>query len=145
MAQRLRIFAPVGVIALATLAALVRLADIPPLPEVAPRVFLGGALLELRSDLPGEVPPGAIQVAVHFPDTSRVVAETFRCVLNGKDVTSMLTVESNGAGGSVFPLRVGDNHLRIEVFGHGWWSGRLFEDAIDVTFRSRPPPPLDQA
>jgi len=74
-----------------------------------------------------------------------VVSETFRCVLNGKDVTRLLTVGANGAAGAIFPLRVGENHLRIEVFGRGWWAGRLFEDRIDARFRSRPPPALDRA
>jgi len=145
MAHRLRIFGPVALIGLAAVAALVRLMEFTPGPPLGPRLVLGRALLELRSGLPADVPPGGIAVAVYFPEPSRVVSETFRCVLNGRDVTSMLTVGANGAGGSVFPLRVGENHLRIEVFGQGWWSGRLFEDAIDVVFRSRPPPPLDQA
>jgi len=107
-------------------------------------VVLGRALLELRSAPPEVVPPGGVPVVVHFPYTSRVVADTFRCLLNGRDVTALLTVGGNGAGGSVFPLRVGENHLRVEVFGRGWWPGQLYEDAVEVVFRSRPPPPLDQ-
>jgi len=144
VASHLRIFGPVALIAGAALAAFIRLDAFTPAPELAPRVVLGRALLDLRSAPPEVVPPGGVAVVVHFPDTSRVLADTFRCVLNGKDVTSLLSVGGNGAAGSVFPLRVGENRLRVEVFGRGWWPGRWYEDAVEVTFRSRPLPPLDQ-
>ena len=103
-------------------------------------LFLGGPLLELRSPGPeGWRPLGGLQVLVHFPRQDRVAPETFRCLLNGEDVTSQLSVGRNGAGGHVYPLREGRNELRVEVFGRGWWPERYFLDATRVEVRARAP------
>jgi hypothetical protein len=109
-------------------------------------VLLGAPLLEVRAPLADrELPVGGAAVVVHFPDRERVLPGTFRCLLNGRDVTSQLTVGGNGAGGSVFPLQQGANRLRVEVFGSGLWSAGYLEDAVEVDFPVRAPFPLDRA
>ncbi len=103
-------------------------------------LFLGGPLLEVRSPGPdGWRPLGGLQVLVRFPRQDRVAPETFRCLLNGEDVTSQLSVGRNGAGGDVYPLLEGRNELRFEVFGRGWWAGRYFLDATTIEVRARAP------
>jgi hypothetical protein len=109
-------------------------------------LFLGRPLLEFRAPKAGQlVPLGSIEVIVGFPSEDRVVLETFRCLLNDEDVTEHLTLGHNGAGGSVYGLVEGENHLRVEVFGHGWWPGWFLEDSREVIFRVQPLPTIDQA
>ncbi len=117
------------------------------LRRVAARLlFLGRPLLEFHSPRAGQlVPVGSIEVIVGFPSADRVVPETFRCLLNDRDVTPDLTLGRNGAGGSVHGLLEGENRLRVEVFGRGWWPGRFLEDALELTFRVQPLPAIDRA
>jgi hypothetical protein len=95
---------------------------------------------------PGQVlAQGEVEVFVHFDDATRIAPETFRCLLNGRDVTAELTRARNGAVGSLIGAVEGENHLRVEIFARAWWSDRYFEDSRDVTFRVRPLPDLDRA
>ncbi len=101
-------------------------------------LILGPSLLEVRSPRPAQLyAPGSLPVVVSFPSFDRVAPGTFRCLLNGEDVTHQLTLGTHGAAGSVFPLREGENSLRVEVYARGLWLGRFFEDAVDVPFRVR--------
>lgn len=110
------------------------------------RIFLGGPLLEVHAPERGKVvPQGGIPVIVLFPERDRVIADTFRCLLNGHDVTAMLTVGENGAGGAVFPLLEGENLIRVGVFGPGREDGTFFEHVEEVSFQVRVAPYLDRA
>ncbi len=110
------------------------------------RLLLGRPLLEFRAPKAGQVVPvGTIEVIIGFPAAERVVVETFRCLLNDQDVTQQLTLGRNGAGGSLQGLREGENRLRVEIFGRGWWPGRFLEDARELTFRVQPLPTMDRA
>jgi hypothetical protein len=112
---------------------------------VAPWLTFGGPLLELASPLPGErLPITAVELLVTFPN-ERVVSDTFRCLLNGSDVTGRLTLAENGAGGALFPLREGRNTLRVEVFGRSLFDDRMIEDALEIEFETRPLPLFDRA
>jgi hypothetical protein len=109
-------------------------------------VFLGTPLLEVLRPTPGQqMAYGGVQVHVGFPEGDRVAVESFRCLLNDRDVTHLLTLGSNGATGSVLGLVEGENSIRIEVFGRGWWSARYFQDSRTVVFHVRPYPSLDRA
>lgn len=112
------------------------------------RVFVGPGLIELVSPEPEPAsfrPLGSVAVLVRFPGQERVAHETFRCLLNGRDVTEQLTVTRLGAGGSVFPLLEGENDLRVEVFGRGWWSSAFYEDVRELRFLVRGPVGFDIA
>ncbi|MBW2416229.1 MAG: hypothetical protein JRG76_17150 [Deltaproteobacteria bacterium] len=76
-------------------------------------------------------------MVVSFPAFDRIAPGTFRCLLNGTDVTHQLTLGTHGAAGSVFPLREGENSLRVEVYARGLWLAQFFEDAVDIPFRVR--------
>jgi len=113
---------------------------------VARFLLLGGPLLEFRAPEAGQLMPmGSVEVIVAFSSSDRVAPETFRCLLNDQDVTRHLTLGRNGAGGSLHGLLEGENRLRVEVFGRGWWPGRFLEDARELTFHVRPLPTLDRA
>ncbi len=108
--------------------------------------FHGAPLIEVRLPQSGQsVAVGSIEVLIGFPLGDRVAVESFRCTLNNRDVTELLTVGRNGAGGSVYGLVEGENRLRIEVFGSSWWGSRYFLDSRTVVFRALPLPSLDQA
>ena len=117
-----------------------------PLEEALSRALvLGRPLLELRSPEAGSShAPGSVPVVVNIRSSERVAEGSFRCVLNGRDVTHQLTLGSNGAAGRVYPLRAGQNSLRIEIYAQGLWTPRFYQDAIDVSFRVRPALRLDQ-
>ena len=110
-------------------------------------LFTGPPLLDLRS--PAQLawrPLGQVEVLVRFPDEKRVRPETFRCLLNGVDVTHQLTVGANGAGGSIFPLAEGTNVLRVEVFGEGYWDPTTYHlHALERVLTARGPLALDRA
>ena len=109
-------------------------------------ILLGTPLIEVLRPTPGQqLPFGGVQVQVGFADGERVAVDTFRCLLNERDVTHLLTLGSNGATGSVFGLVEGENRLRIEVFGKSWWSARYVQDARTVVFHVRLFPNLDRA
>jgi hypothetical protein len=129
--------------------ALLALPLVPGAPELARNAvraaLLGGPLLELRSPLGGQiVAEGGVDVFVSFRDAERVAPGTFRCLLNGRDVTADLTQGRNGAVGSLIGAIEGDNHLRVEVFGRSAWLDRFVEDADEVSFRVRPLVNLDR-
>ncbi len=145
MAKRLRIFG-VSLLALGALAALALTGAGARLRAAERWLFLGRPLLEFRAPQAGQVVPvGSIEVIIGFPAAERVVVETFRCLLNDRDVTQHLTLGRNGAGGSVQGLLEGENRLRVEIFGRGWWRGRFLEDARELTFRVQPLPTMDRA
>ena len=145
MAKRLRIFG-VSLLALGALAALALNGAGAGLRAAERWLFLGRPLLEFRAPQAGQlVPVGRIEVIIGFPAAERVVLETFRCLLNDQDVTQQLTLGRNGAGGSVQGLLEGENRLRVEIFGRGWWPGRFLEDARELTFRVQPLPTMDRA
>lgn len=108
--------------------------------------LFGSPLLEVNAPLPEQwIAQGGVQVVVRYPLADRTAAETFRCLLNGRDVTERLTRGANGAAGSVLGAVEGANRLRVEVFGRPWWGGGWFEDAVEITFHVRPLPGLDRA
>ena len=145
MAKRLRIFG-VSLLALGALAALALTGAGAGLRAAERWLFLGRPLLEFRAPQAGQVVPvGSIEVIIGFPAAERVVVETFRCLLNDRDVTQHLTLGRNGAGGSVQGLLEGENRLRVEIFGRGWWPGRFLEDARELSFRVQPLPTMDRA
>jgi len=109
-------------------------------------LWIGGPLLQVQLPVEGSsVPQGGLPVRVTYPDADRVVSETFRCELNGQDVTSRVAVRArNGADGAVFPMREGVNRLRIGVFGRGLW-GNFVEDVVELEVRARPLGSWDRA
>src|SRR5258706_1040564 len=92
-----------------------------------------------------EVPVGAVDVLIEFPDRDRVAVETFECLLNGLDVTESLTIGRNGAVGEIVGLREGDNRIRLRVFGKSFWSDRFVDEDREFVVRVRPLPFLDLA
>ncbi len=92
-----------------------------------------------------EVPVGAVDVLIEFPDRERVAVETFACELNGLDVTGSLTIGRNGAVGEIVGLREGDNRIRLRVFGKSFWSDRFVDEDLVFVVRVRPYPFLDLA
>ncbi len=109
-------------------------------------VFLGRPLVQVLRPTPGQqMAFGGVEVEIGFPGRERVAVDTFRCLVNNRDVTHLLTLGSNGAQGAIFGLIEGENWIRIEVFGRGWWSARYFQDARTVVFQVRPYPNLDRA
>ena len=106
----------------------------------------GRPLLVLRApDGSAMLPVGDVEVLVGVSNEERVRPETFRCLLNNRDVTGQLTLGTNGAGGHLYGLVEGENHLRVEVFGQGWWPGQYLEDAQEVIVRVMERPNLDRA
>ena len=105
----------------------------------------GPVLLEVVSPRPGAtIGLDGIEVLVQFPQVE-AASETFRALLNGADVTDLLTTGENGCYGKLLGLLPGDNTLRLEVFGRVPWSGdQLFEQSREVRVRMRPPQNLDQ-
>jgi hypothetical protein len=108
--------------------------------------FHGRPLIEVRLPQSGQqVPVGGIEVLVSFPGAHRVAADSFRCRLNNRDVTELLTVGQNGAAGSVYGLVEGENRLEIEFFGRTWWGPRFFLDRRTIVFQASPFLSLDRA
>ncbi len=108
--------------------------------------LFGTPLLELRAPLPEQsVSQGGVQVVVHYLRTWGTAEETFRCLLNGLDVTERLTRGANGAAGSLLGAIEGPNRLRVEVSGRPWWGSGMLEDAVEITFHVRPLPDFDRA
>ncbi len=105
----------------------------------------GPLLMEIVSPQPGEtIGLGGIELLVQFPRTG-AASETFRALLNGADVTDLLTTGENGCYGHLLGVLPGDNLLRLEIFGRVPWSdGQLFEQSREVRVRMRPPQNLDQ-
>jgi hypothetical protein len=105
----------------------------------------GPLLMEVVSPAPGAaIGLEGIELLVHFPPET-VATETFRALLNGADVTDLLTTGENGSYGQLLGLLPGDNLLRLEIFGRVPGSERrLFEQSREVRVRMRPPQNLDQ-
>jgi hypothetical protein len=99
----------------------------------------GRSFLWVDAPTPGQVvAPGGVDVLVRFAPSERVAPETFRCLLNGIDVTEALTTGENGAYGRVYRLVDGENLLRLEIFGRVWWSrDSLIERSREIRFRLR--------
>ncbi len=114
--------------------------------EARRMLLFGSPLLELQAPLDGQwVAQGQVEIIVRFPAVERTSSPTFRCLLNGHDVTTGLTRAENGAAGSVLGAIEGENHLRIEVFGRPWWGGPFLEDSLELRFHVRALPTLDRA
>lgn len=99
----------------------------------------GERFLWVETPVSGDVvPPRGIDVLVLFASHGRVAPETFRCTLNGVEVTQLLTTGENGAAGHLYGLLDGENVLRLEIFGRTWWSGdSLVERSREVRIRLR--------
>jgi hypothetical protein len=114
--------------------------------ELARFVYVGPPLMRIQTPSErSEVPVGAVDVLIEFPDGERVATETFECSLNGLDVTESLTVGRNGVAGQVVGLREGDNKIRLRVFGRSFWSNRFVDEERDLVVRVRSMPFLDLA
>jgi len=111
-------------------------------PALPPR---GPVLIEVLEPTPGaRVGLDGFELLVRFPP-ERVVAETFRALLNGADVTDLLTTGENGSFGRLVGLLPGDNVLRLEIFGRVPFApDLLFEQARELHVRMRVPIELDQ-
>ena len=120
-------------------AALLTVALWPSLPPNGP------ILLEVLSPTPGAtVDLGGVELLVRFTPEG-AASETFRVLLNGADVTDLLTTGENGAYGKLVGLLPGENVLRLEVFGRVPWApASLFEQARELHIRMRPPLHIDQ-
>lgn len=136
----------IGALAVAGVLALTLALDSELRDEARRTLLFGSPLLDLRAPLDGQwVAQGKVEIIVQFPSAERTSSETFRCLLNGHDVTPDLTRAENGAAGSVLGAVEGENHLRVEVFGRPWWGGPFLEDSIERHFRVRPLPTMDRA
>ena len=114
--------------------------------ELARFVYVGPSLMRVQQpDDQTEVPVGAVDVQIDFPDHERVAVETFECVLNGLDVTEVFTIGRNGAVGSVVGLREGDNRILVRVFGRSYWGDRYVDEERVFTVRVRGAAFLDLA
>jgi len=114
--------------------------------EIARFAYVGPPLMRVQTPLAEtEVPVGAVDVLIEFPDRERIAVETFECLLNGQNVTESLTVGKNGAAGEIVGLREGDNHIRLRVFGRSFWSDRFVDEERVFVVRVRPMPFLDLA
>jgi hypothetical protein len=114
--------------------------------ELAHFAYVGPALMRVETPTEGlEVPVGAVDVLIEFPDRGRVAVETFECLLNGLDVTESLTIGKNGAAGEIVGLREGENRIRLRVFGRSYWSDRFIDEELVFVVRVRPAPFLDVA
>jgi hypothetical protein len=98
-------------------------------------------LLTLTTPEPGQlVGLGGVEVIVSFPEPERVRTSTFRALLNGVDITEEFTTADNGAYARIAALLDGENVLRFEIFGQGYWPrGVLVEEAREVRILMRPP------
>ena len=109
-------------------------------------VYVGPSLMRVQNpEDQSEVPIGAVDLEIEFPDRDRVAVETFECSLNGLDVTEALTVGRNGAVGEIVGLREGDNRIRIRVFGKSFWGDRFVDEERVFIVRVRAAPFLDLA
>jgi hypothetical protein len=114
--------------------------------ELVHFAYVGPSLMRVQNpaDL-SEVPIGAVDLAIEFPDRDRVAVETFECLLNGLDVTDALTVGRNGAVGEIVGLREGENRIRVRVFGKSFWGDRFVDEERLFIVRVRAAPFLDLA
>lgn len=114
--------------------------------RLARRLLFGGPLVEIRAPHPEQwVAQGGVDIVLRYPDASRTAPETLRCLLNGREVTSLLTLAENGAAGSVIGAVSGENLLRVQVFGRPWWGRIYLEDTVELVFYVRPLPSFDRA
>jgi hypothetical protein len=148
MLKRLRLF---GVVALVTggllIGAALALAGPGGAVERARRlVYVGGPLLvQLQRLPPGELTAGSVEILIGFAPGNRVAADTFRCLLNGRDVTGELTLGRNGAVGTLRGLTEGPNRIRLEIFGRSWWADRFVEDHSELLVPVAGRPAIDRA
>jgi hypothetical protein len=114
--------------------------------ELVRFAYLGPPLMRIQTPSEAlEVPVGAVDVLIEFPDRERIAVETFQCQLNGLDVTESLTIGKNGAAGEIVGLREGDNRIRLRVFGRSFWSDRFVDEDRVFVVRVRALPFLDLA
>jgi len=105
----------------------------------------GPVLLEVRAPASSQtVGFEGVEVLVRF-DLEHTREGTFRALLNGADVTRELEVAANGAHGSLHGLLEGDNELRFEIYGTGFWpEDLLVQETRSFRIRFRPPLHVDQ-
>lgn len=103
-------------------------------------------LLDVRAPGQGQrVGIEGVDVLVRFDPAGRAEPATFRVLLNGADVTDRLAVAKNGAHGVLYGLLDGDNRVRVEIFGRGYWpTGLLVEEARELEVQFRRPLDLDR-
>lgn len=148
MLNRLRLFGLVSLVTGAACAgAALGLAGPGGLGERAHRlVYFGGPLFRvLRPGAAPELGVGAIEVHIGFSPAGRVAADTFRCLLNGDDVTDTLTLGRNGAHGELRGLTEGPNLIQLQLFGRSWWGSRYVQDEHRIVVRVRGSGGLDRA
>ncbi|MCP3985949.1 MAG: hypothetical protein GY723_16325 [bacterium] len=99
----------------------------------------GPNLLDVRAPERGpRVGIEGVEILVRF-DPERARAASFRALLNGADVTQELDLAQNGAHGSLHGLLHGDNELRLQIFGEGYWPhGLLLEETRTYHIQFRP-------
>ncbi|MBW2393606.1 MAG: hypothetical protein JRG95_05005 [Deltaproteobacteria bacterium] len=115
------------------------LCGLPLAAGLAGLLMLGPALLDVQTPVAdAQVGIEGVEVFVRF-DVVRARAATFRALLNGADVTDELEVAQNGVHGSLHGLLHGDNELRLEIYGEGYWPpGLLLEETRTYHIRFRP-------
>ncbi len=148
MLNRLRLFGVVSLVTGGLCVALALLLAGPGGPrERAQRILhVGGPLFKvLRPAGVAETGIGAIELHIGFSPGNRVASDTFRCLLNGDDVTDTLTLGRNGAHGELRGLTEGPNRITLQLFGRSWWSGRYVQDERRIVVRVRGARGLDRA
>ena len=114
--------------------------------ELTHFAYVGPSLMRVQNPVDlSEVPIGAVDLEIEFPDRDRVAVETFECLLNGLDVTEGLTVGRNGAVGEIVGLREGENRIRVRVFGKSFWGDRFVDEEHEFIVRVRGAAFLDLA
>jgi hypothetical protein len=110
-------------------------------------LFIGAPLFEVRLPRTQDEPlrSGSVELFVGFASGERVAWDTFRALLNGRDVTAELTLGRNGAHGKLVGLIEGRNQLRIQIFGRSWWGGDYMEDEQVLQLQVAGHPDLDRA
>jgi hypothetical protein len=110
-------------------------------------LYIGAPLFEVRLPRTGDEPlrSGSIELFVGFAPGERVAWDTFRALLNGRDVTAELTLGRNGAHGNLLGLIEGENQLRLQIFGRSWWGGDYIEDEQVLQLQVAGHPDLDRA
>ena len=115
--------------------------------SVSCALWIGEPLLEVHAPGAGPV-RGGVPIVVRFPDRARVAPDTFRCLLDGVDVTPSLTTAADGVRGAIYPSHAGPMELRLSIFGEGagLGAGRWIEHTVLLRIDVRgDPATLDRA
>jgi hypothetical protein len=149
MVNRLRLFGVVAVVTggLASAAAVCLVGPGGASERLRRLLFVGAPLFEVRLPDSAHVVlrSGAVELFVGFAPGDRVAWDTFRALLNDRDVTPSLTLGRNGAHGKLFGMTEGPNHLRLQLFGRSWWGGHYVQDEQVLVLSVVGRPDLDRA